>query len=177
MIRSVDRILKLGARRFVLNAPWQVVFFQKTNQLTLWAGPFCNLANGLALERVAGLGFNGAIVSPELGKDDFLSLPQQSPIPLGIVIEGNWPLTISRYIAEDMQTSQPFTSVKGEQAWASRYGDNYWVFPNWPIDLSMHSDAFERAGYQLFVHMREPVPKSVKIKKRPGLWNWKGQLK
>ncbi|MGE5256728.1 MAG: peptidase U32 family protein, partial [Hyphomicrobiales bacterium] len=56
-----------GSRTFVLNDPWQVSLFAGGRPgVTLWAGPFCNLANPLALESAASLGFSGAIVSPEL---------------------------------------------------------------------------------------------------------------
>jgi hypothetical protein len=33
-----------------------------------------------------------------------------------------------------------------------------------------------RAGYVLFAHLMEPVPKTVHLKDRPGLWNWEGKL-
>jgi hypothetical protein len=33
-----------------------------------------------------------------------------------------------------------------------------------------------RAGYGLFVHLIEPVPEAVRLKDRPGLWNWAGDL-
>ncbi len=29
----------------------------------------------------------------------------------------------------------------------------------------------------MFVHLAEPVPSKVKMKKRPGLWNWNLKLK
>ncbi|MGD9082975.1 MAG: peptidase U32 family protein, partial [Desulfobacterales bacterium] len=41
----VNRVLKKGARNFVLNAPWQLAFFSMPKKLNLWAGPFCNIAN------------------------------------------------------------------------------------------------------------------------------------
>ena len=41
----------------------------------------------------------------------------------------------------------------------------------------MHASAFRKAGYKLLVRMIEPIPRSVKMKNRPGLWNWKMQLK
>ena len=173
----IKRALNMGAVRFVLNSAWQIGFFENSRRLTLWAGPFCNLANALALESAAALGFKGAIVSPEMGKEDYFALPQHSPVPLGLIIQGFWPLTISRYIADDMKTGQPFTSQKGEQAWVSRYSGNYWVFPNWRVDLTSHIESLKKAGYRMFVYLNEPVPKAVRIKKRPGLWNWKGQLK
>jgi len=29
----------------------------------------------------------------------------------------------------------------------------------------------------MFVHMDEPIPKNVELKKRPGLWNWNTGLR
>jgi putative protease len=106
-----------------------------------------------------------------------LRLPQQSPIPLGIVIAGNWPLCVARSITPGIQLDKPFSSPKGEQAWATRYGSDYWVYPNWKLDLQTHKKMLQKAGYALFVNLFEPVPKKVKLKKRPGVWNWKTKLK
>ncbi|MDX2446501.1 MAG: peptidase U32 family protein, partial [Desulfobacterales bacterium] len=58
----VDRVVRSGARRFVLNMPWQSVLFENRDRLTLWAGPFCNIANGFAVASMKRLGFSGAIV-------------------------------------------------------------------------------------------------------------------
>ena len=143
----------------------------------MWAGPFCNLANPLAIAAAESLGFVGAIVSPELGRDDYLKLAQHSPIPLGIVIAGNWPLCISRFIAEELKLNTPFASPRGEQAWAAKYDSSYWVFPNWKLDLIEQKKQLQKAGYALFAHLIEPLPKTVRIKKREGLWNWKIQLR
>jgi putative protease len=33
-----------------------------------------------------------------------------------------------------------------------------------------------RAGYGLFVHLVEPMPKHVTLKERPGVWNWQGGM-
>ena len=177
ILQSITRIQKLGGRKFVLNSPWQIALFDRPGKVELWAGPFCNLANALSVRHAAELGFRGAIISPEIGKEDFFALPRTSPIPLGVVSKGHWPMTISRYIAEEIKLNRPFTSARGEQAWVAHYSGNYWVFPNWTIDLTTYLDQFKKAGYKMFVHLREPVPRSVKMKKRPGLWNWKGQLK
>ncbi|MGE5256816.1 MAG: hypothetical protein ACM3KE_09110, partial [Hyphomicrobiales bacterium] len=144
--------------------------------VTLWAGPFCNLANPLALESAASLGFSGAIVSPELAAADFLKLPGRSPLPLGIVIGGSWPLCVARAVASDLQLETPFRSPKGEDAWAVRYGSLYWVFPNWRLDLRDQKDTLRRAGYRLFIHLMEAVPTTIRLKDRPGLWNWEGAL-
>jgi len=166
-----------GARHFVLNAPWQIAFFKKQKSFKLWAGPFCNLANPLAIESAGAMGFNGAVVSPELGAEDYLQLPRHSPIPLGIVIAGNWPLCVARTLAENIQQNKAFSSPMGEQAWATRRSSNYWIYPNWKLDLRVHKKALHKAGYTLFVDLIEPLPKGVKMKKRKGLWNWDTKLR
>jgi putative protease len=166
-----------GSRTFVLNDPWQVSLFgPRAPEATLWAGPFCNLANPLALETAAALGFSGAIVSPELASVDFLKLPGLSPLPLGAVVSGNWPLCVARIISDDFQQQAPLRSPKGEEGWAVRYGPLYWVFPNWELDLRKQTDALGRAGYRLLVHLVEPLPPTIQRKERPGLWNWGGEL-
>lgn len=162
-----------GARRFVLNMPWQPALFENRGRMTLWAGPFCNITSGLAVSALQRLGFSGAIVSPELGEKDYLALPGQSALPLGIVLSANWPLCISRTLAEEFKEGMAFTSPKGETAWAAKYGQDYWLFPNWKVDLREKRELLAAAGYTVFVHLFEPVPKTVGIKKRPGLWNWK----
>jgi putative protease len=173
----LKRLLKNGARRFVLNAPWQMGLFPQDKKLDFWAGPFCNLANPLALEILQGAGFNGAFVSPELGREALLELPRSSPLPLGMVLSGMWPLCLSRVLSEKIAPRQPFRSPRGEQAWAVPYADTYWVYPNWALDLSRQRRLIEKAGYQWLVHLDEPVPKSVKMKERVGLWNWNIGLK
>ncbi len=117
----VDSVLNNGAKIFVLNAPWQTTLFTHLKGMDLWAGPFCNIANVLALKTLASLGYKGAIVTPELGQKDFFSLPKQSPLPLGIVLSGNWPLCISRALSNDLKTETSFTSPKGEAAWVKKF--------------------------------------------------------
>jgi len=173
----VDDALKKGCRNFVLNSPWQRVFFSKGKSLNLWAGPFCNISNELAIEQLAGMRFSGVIVSPELGQSDYEALPSKSPLPLGIIMSGNWPLCVSRILADDLKTACLFASPKGEHAWVRRYGSDFWVFPNWQVDLTSKTDELKKAGYKMLVHLSEPLPKKVKLKERPGLWNWKIGLK
>ncbi|UCD82394.1 MAG: U32 family peptidase [Desulfobacterales bacterium] len=173
---DLQAAVKSGARYFVLNAAWQIAFFKSFRGFHLWAGPFCNLSNPLAIASIEPMGFSGAIVSPELGSEDFLQLPQQSPMPLGIVLAGNWPLCIARSAAEEVQLETPFVSPRGEQAWITRYGPDYWIYPNWQLDLRDKRRALQKAGYSLFVNLMEPVPKGVKLKKRKGLWNWETKL-
>jgi putative protease len=173
---QVDLALKKGGQNFVLNAPWQKAFFRAVGGLNIWAGPFCNLSNPLAIETVKSLGFSGAIVSPELKGNDYFDLARHSPLPLGIVISGNWPLCISRTISKDFKTDFPFTSPKGEQAWVGQYGSNYWVYPNWKLDLTQYKERLRKAGFRLFVNLVEPLPRKIQLKKRPGIWNWNSGL-
>ncbi len=172
MIKLVQSVTDRGGRTFVLNAPWQTALFAGHPDATLWAGPFCNLANPLALETAAKLGIAGAIVSPELGREDLLSLPGRSPLPLGVVVAGHWPLCIARTVARELELERPFRSPKGEEAWTARYESLYWVFPNWRLDLRNQQEKLRRSGFSLFVEMVEPVPESITLKDRPGLWNW-----
>lgn len=173
----MDKLIHKGARRFVLNAPWQIALFKRPNKLNLWAGPFCNIANPLAVRAFKNLGGQGVIVSPELGQDDFEQLGRKSVLPLGVVLSGHWPFCVSRILADGLKPELPFISPKGEQGWVRRYGQLYWVYPNWTIDLRPVQKRLHQFGFRLFLHMDEPVPRSVPIKKRPGRWNWDVGLK
>jgi putative protease len=173
----IKRAIVKRCRNFVLNAPWQMALFPADTKLRLWAGPFCNTANELAVEMLAAVGFSGVIASPELSRDDYSKLPSKSPLPLGIVITGNWPLCISRTVSSAASLEAPFASPKGELAWIRQYGQNYWVYPNWPIDLNSARDQLKALGYRVFVEIAEPLPETVPEKKRKGLWNWDLGLK
>lgn len=164
--------LKKGAKNFVLNAVWQISLFDHPERLNLWAGPFCNITNATAVHQLQRYGFSGAIVSPELDKDTFLSLPGASVLPLGVVIHANWPLAVSRISSPDLSVKTVFQSPKKEGAWLSRSNDTFYVFPDWYLDLTVHRSLLEKAGYTCFVTLQEPVPRGVKMKNRPGLWNW-----
>ena len=164
--------LEGGVRRFVLNTPWQMSLFSRPRGLTLWAGPFCNAANALSLQTLKTLGFAGVLVSPELGEADILALCRQSPLPLGIVLSGHWPLCISRTLADGVHLRQPFHSPRGEQAWVEQHGPDYWIFPNWKLDITAMRRILQQAGIRMFAHLDEPVPPAIIMKKRPGLWNW-----
>ncbi len=170
--QAVATAREAGARRFVLNAPWQAALFADPDAVTLWAGPFCNAANPLALRVLQDLGVTGAILSPELGRDDYLSLPGRSPLALGIVLWGHWPLCVSRIRPEALKMNKGFSSPRGEEAWAATHGPNIWVYPNWVVDLRSQKSELAAAGYRLFVHLQEPVPGGIRLKDRPGLWNW-----
>ncbi|MFH1156745.1 MAG: U32 family peptidase [Pseudomonadota bacterium] len=177
---DIQAALAKGSRRFVVNVLWQYSLLRaragKALDLELWAGPFCNLANTEALGWLRNQGFSGAIVSPELGMDDFKALAQQSPIPLGMVVSGNWPLALSRTVSEDLVLDSVFSSPMGETAWASRRGGNVWIFPGWRLDLTSKIDELRSAGVSQFITMEEIVPRGVELKQRPGLWNWNLKL-
>ncbi len=169
--RHIHKALRDGARRFVCNEPWQVALFPNKEGLDLTAGPMCNMANAAALAAAAELGFNAAVAAPELGGEDFLALPAQSPLPLGIVLTGFWPMGISRHAPAPLQDKDAFVSPKGEGFWYKRYGQNTWVYPDRPLDLSAHRSALERAGYRIFIHMDEHPPRGVETP-RTGEYNW-----
>ncbi|MBU8910273.1 MAG: U32 family peptidase, partial [Desulfobacterales bacterium] len=168
----IARAIKKGAKNFVLNAVWQLSFFKNPKQLNIWAGPFCNITNSMTVNLLKPYGFSGAIISPELDQETFCSLPDTCELPLGVVIYGNWPLGISRIISKDLKTNQAFTSPMGETAWISKQNSNYFVFPNWYLDLTSKKEQLKKAGFSLFINIHENIPRGVKIKNRPGLWNW-----
>ncbi len=170
MIASVRR---RRGRVFVLNAPWQMGLFRDIKAVKLWAGPFCNLANPMAIHAAKTLGFHGCIASPELSAEDYAGLARRSCLPLGIVLSGNWPLCISRVMPPSVSPGKAILSPRGEAAWIERYGENTWVYPNWRLNLAPEKEALIQAGYRLFVTMDEPVPPQVRMKDRPGWWNWK----
>lgn len=195
--------LRKGMNCVVCNSPWQAAFFKNLQQskqgkdqsrqnedqtrrnndqvgqskaLTLIAGPFCNVANPMALACLKNLGFTAAFVSPELEKKTLLSLPALSPLPLGFVLQGFWPVGISRHTPEGLKMNEPFQSPKGETFWTRNYGQNTWVYPAWPLDFSEHRKELESAGYSFFATMEEILPKTLPQTKRPGLFNWDMKL-
>ena len=50
------------------------------------------------------------------------------------------------------------------------------MYPKWRLDLGEKKQELANAGYSLFVTLDEKVPRSVELRKRPGLWNWDLQL-
>lgn len=177
---ALAKVRSAGAEMFVCNAPWQAALFGLDREgfrpARLWAGPFCNTANALALERLAGLGFIGAVVSPELDEQSLLDLPQHSPLPLGIVTAGFWPLCVSRWRAEELRVDTPLVSPKEEIAWAREYGSNLWVFPDWALDLHQYLPRLESAGYRLFVELEEKLPPGLGQRPRTSPFNWNLRL-
>ncbi|WP_051822567.1 peptidase U32 family protein [Desulfonatronum thiodismutans] len=182
---ALAKVRSAGADVFVCNAPWQIALFDadqegfrpvRSNPARIWAGPFCNTANALALDRLAALGFTGAVVSPELDEQALLELPERSPLPLGIVTAGFWPLCVSRWRAQELRVDTPLASPKEEIAWAREYGSNLWVFPDWALDLHQHLPRLESAGYRLFVELEEKLPPGLGQRPRTSPFNWNLRL-
>ena len=167
----IGQALAGRARRFVINAPWQLAFFSRLKPLEVWAGPFCNLSNALSLDAVSRLGCSGAFVSPELAGTDFLSLAEQPPLPLGIVLAGLWPLCLSRTAPVNIKPDLAFLSPRKESAWIVAHDSCFWVYPNWPLNIQDWRKQLEKKGYSCFVRFFESVPEGVTLKNRPGVWN------
>ena len=189
--RRLAHLTREGARHFVCNAPWQRDLFpaellarmndepedpKHSDALDLLAGPFCNVANAAALGVLADMGFKGAYISPELPADDILALPRQSPLPLGMVLGGFWPVGISRFGLLGIKPNEPFMSPKGEVFWARQYGGNVWLYPGWPLDLTAKRQELQQAGYSFFARLEENPPSSLSEMRRQGLFNWDGAL-
>jgi len=177
--KALRRVRSLGASFFLCNAPWQIQLFAQdkaSNAEEIWAGPFCNTANALAVEELRRLGFAGAMVSPELDEESFLDLPKQASLPLGVVLQGMWPLAVSRLQAEALHPEKAVRSPKGEVAWARKYGQNLWIFPDWPLDLATRKSRLEAAGYRLFVHIHEKLPAGLRERPRSSAFNWNLRL-
>jgi putative protease len=128
--------------------------------------------NPLALHRLKSMGFDGAIIGPELSGKDILGLPNKSPLPLGIVTHGLWPLGISRTMSTDVKACEPITSPMGEVSFVTRYGQNFWIYPNWDLDLREKEELLAKVGYLQLIHLREPFPKNMEKKERGCLFNW-----
>ena len=157
----------------VLGAPWQLALIENARErLDVWAGPFCNLANPAALALLARLGVNGAFVSPELNRDGMLTLARTSSLPLGVVIEGLWPLCVSRILAKEVKPNEPFVSPMGEAAFARRHGQNVWLYPGWPMSLAEQRSELEQAGYTVFATLHEPLPQKARSDRDPSRFNW-----
>lgn len=144
---------------------------QEKTMFHLTAGPFCNVANAAAIALLKRMGFDAAIVSPELSRDDFLLLPRQSSLPLGFVLEGFWPMGLSRHETMYLKPNMPFESPKGEQFWTRKYGQNLWIYPAWPMDLTAHRAELEHAGYSFFVRLEEHCPAEQERKTSEFNWN------
>lgn len=178
--KMVEHLWREGARTFVCNAPWQMALFsermRQDEKTCLVAGPFCNIANARAVQTLADMGFHSGIVSPELNSETLLSLPRVSPLPLGYVLKGAWPVGISRFGTLGVRLNEPFASPKGELFWARQYGENVWIYPAWQLDLTEKRQEMDKAGYSFCVNLQEKAPASVPALDRPGLFNWDNAL-
>ncbi len=174
--RLVGGAVRNGARHFVLNAPWQLELLRGASKVSATAGPFCNTANSAALAVLERMGFQSAVVAPELSGPELLALPSQSPLPLGIVLQGAWPLGVSRIKPNAVKQGEPLFSPKGEVHYSRTYGGNTWIYPNRPLDLTGHKQELEQAGYAFYIHIEEPLPSNVPEAGRSSSFNWDVEL-
>jgi len=172
---ALRQVQTTGARFFVCNAPWQIALFDArllSETTTIWAGPFCNVANALSIDILRQMGFAGVVISPELDKESVLALPRQASIPLGVVVGGYWPLCVSRWRARELAVERPVRSPKSETAWSRQYFQNLWTYPDWPLDLGEQRTALIAAGYKMFVDLEEKLPANMDARPRPSRFNW-----
>ncbi|MGL4722872.1 MAG: U32 family peptidase [Desulfovibrionaceae bacterium] len=162
--RLLATLIKNGATHFVCNDIFQ--YSMLPQHASYIAGPFCNIANASTLECIQNLGYEGAIVSPELSKEELLSLVQQSPLPLGFVTKGFFPVGITRLSPQGIFSKNTFVSEKGESFWIKRHGSTVWYYPALEIDLSGTEKELTKAGFSFYVHTVEHAPKNSTITKR-----------
>ena len=117
-----------------------------------------------------------AFASPELTAEDYLSLPRQCCLPMGMVLSGYWPVGIARHGLNLVKANEAFFSPKGEGFWGRNYGRNLWLYPAWPLDLSDHRQELEAAGYAFFARMEETLPPNMPNVRRTSDFNWDGAL-
>lgn len=177
MAQAARKLERDGAKIFVCNSPWQIRLFENPEKLNLIAGPFCNLANSLAILTLKKAGFKSAFASPELSRQDLLLLPRHSPLPLGMVLGAFWPVGLSRFGLSGVEVNEPFTSPMGETFWARNYGGVIWLYPSWTMNLCEKKPELEKAGYSFFAWLDERPPAGLPKASRPGLFNWQNELK
>ncbi len=177
-IKTIRRLWQNGARSFVCNAPWQRSFFPQNlpDNAKLVAGPFCNAANALALEELKSLDFKAAFASQELSGPEILALPKTSPLPLGIVLGGFWPVGISRFGLAGLTAGDVFASPHGELFWSRDRSGLTWIYPAWQLDWQSKKNELMQAGYSFCAWFQETPPKELPKQNRPGLFNWNCHL-
>ncbi len=173
----IAQALRNKAANFVCNTPWQIGLLRDAaggdlTGLELTAGPFCNITNPMTLQALAEAGFAGAIVSPELSGEDLLQLPAASPLPLGVVLSGFWPMGISRHKQSPKLLGEPLVSPKQETFWVRQYGENAWIYPAWPLDITDKKDSLAQAGFTLFIHIHEHPGREIPEAQRTSPFNW-----
>jgi len=171
--KAINRMIELKAFNFILNSPWHIHLVKKNRNLSIWAGPFCNVSNTLAIGVLKSLGFTGVIVSPELSSEAFLQLPKRSPLPLGIITSGYFPFAVSRIVSDEIKENELFFSPKKEGGFVKKYDDSYYIYPAWELDIKDKETLLKNAGYTLFLRMDERAPSTDKNRKRQkSQWNW-----
>ncbi|MDE7469773.1 MAG: U32 family peptidase [Desulfovibrionaceae bacterium] len=169
--RSLIRhVCRNGAKRFVCNEFMQYSLLPESAIKML--GPFCNISNVATLHLAKECGYTKAIASMELSKEDLHSLARQSPLPLGLVTKGYFPIGITRFSPQGISLDSSFRSALKEDFWVRKYGSSYWFYPAWELDLSSFENELIGMGYSFFVHITEHAPKGVAIVRKQSTFNW-----
>jgi len=174
-MEKVRTLVQKKHQFFMLGDPWQINWFKNPLKLNIWAGPFCNVSNFQSATMLVSLGVKGIIASPELGWKDYVDFAKSTPLPLGVVEKGLWPLSIAR-IEPRLKKEILFESPKKEGAFWVQRENLIWTYPNWQLDFSPYRKDFEKIGYQIFLHFEEKLPSNMSLKKRSGNWNLKNNL-
>lgn len=161
---------KNGAKQFVCNEFMQYSLLPESSIKTL--GPFCNTSNVATLHVAKECGYSKAIVSMELTKEDLQSLARTSPLPLGFVTKGYFPIGITRFSPQGISLDKSFSSALKEDFWVKKYGSSYWFYPAWELDLSAFENELVSMGYSFFVHITEYAPKGVAVVRKQSTFNW-----
>lgn len=170
----VHTLIRRGARHFVCNEFFQYALLPEKAEKIL--GPFCNAANIATLSFAKSVGYTKAIVSTELSKEDYSLIAKQSPIPLGIVTRGFYPIGITRFTPVGFNQKHVFTSTQKESFWVRKYGANYWYYPTWELDLSQKEQELQSFGYTFFVHIQEFPSQEYTTTRKTSTFNWDLQL-
>jgi putative protease len=170
--RLIAQAVKRKAGTFVLGAPWQTALFPEETEARWIAGPFCNAGTPWAAEEMARLGASGVFASVELPRQEMLEFIRRSPLPVGVVVHGLWPLGVSRRLADELSPESPVGSPKGELCFARKKGENVWVYPDRILDLTAHVGELQQAGASWLVHLHESLPKGLAKNARPSSFNW-----
>ena len=166
----IEHVCRNGAKHFVCNEFMQYALLPEGTTKTL--GPFCNTSNKATLHVAQECGYTRAIASMELSKEDLGNLAKSTPLPLGLVTKGYFPIGITRFSPEGISLDKSFRSALREDFWVKKYGSSYWFYPAWELDLSSFENELIAMGYSFFVHITEYAPQGVAIVRKQSTFNW-----
>lgn len=167
----ITSLQKKGYKNYIVNSIYHLSLFD-TQKNNIWLGPYANIANSEIIGIAAKFGVKGVVISPELKREDYLEISQNSPLPLGILVYGLWPYTISRTKHPSVPVFKPIISPKKEKLWIADMGKNFYVYPNWVIDLRKEIPILKKAGFVMFLELHIPLTKTIKKETAPYKFNF-----